>query len=230
MDLPLYLALTAAEFMNSSSFPRNLAWMACHFSPYGTGLSNLPPDLPPGSMLILNDRTPIHGHDPEEILYQIKQISPRLLLLDFQKQAAEARQLADYLLPGLECPVGVSHLYAGELDCPVFLPPVPADVPAAEYLSRWKGREIWLEAALEGLRYTVTAQGSTPSPLPHPPSGGQADTALHCHYTIEEHPYGVDFLLYRTPEDLKHLLQNAKSHGVTCAVGLYQELGTTISK
>jgi hypothetical protein len=226
MDLPLYLALTAAEFKNSSSFPRNLAWMACHFSPYGTGLSNLPPDLPPGSMLILNDRTPIRGHDHNEILCQLNGTNPHLLLLDLQRPMVDAAsQLAQQLVEGMNCPVGVSHWYAEDLDCPVFVPPVPPDMAVEDYLSRWKGRNIWLEAALEGIRYTVTEQGSTPSPLPHPPADGLADTRVHCHYKVEEFSDHVDFLLYRTAEDLHTLLEDAKNHGVNCAVGLYQELG-----
>jgi hypothetical protein len=66
-----------------------MAWMACHFSPYGTGLSNLPPNLPANAMVILNDRTPIHGHDSKEILCQLNNLTPHCLLLDFQRQAVE---------------------------------------------------------------------------------------------------------------------------------------------
>ena len=226
MVLPLYLALTAAEFAFCSSFPEKIAWMACHFSPYGTAISNLPPKLPESSMVILNDRTPIHGHDPEEILCQLKEMKSSLLLLDFQRQqVAETKKLAEYLLKYMDRPVGVSHWYAEGLDCPVFVPPVPPDVPLGGYLAPWQGREIWLEAALGGLTYTVTEEGSTPSPLLHLPENGLADTTLHCHYKIEEFKNRVDFHLYRTREDLDYLLQDAKSHGVTTAVGLYQELG-----
>jgi hypothetical protein len=226
MVLPLYLALTAAEFAFCSSFPEKMAWMACHFSPYGTALSNLPPKLPEGSMVILNDRTPIHGHDPAEILCQLKGLEPALLLLDFQRQAViESEKMVTYLAENMDCPVGVSHWYGDGLDCPVLVPPVPPDVPLGEYLTPWQGREIWLEAALGGLTYTVTEEGSNPSPLLHMPDSGLKDNALHCHYKIEEFQNRVDFHLYRTREDLDYLLQDAKSHGVTTAVGLYQELG-----
>ena len=88
MALPLYLALTAAEFQNCSSLPEHAAWMACHYSPYGLGLSNIPKDLPQGSMLILNDRTPPCRHDPELIARQLGEIAERFqcggVLLDFQ--------------------------------------------------------------------------------------------------------------------------------------------------
>ena len=226
MVLPLYLALTAAEFAFCSSFPEKLAWMACHFSPYGTALSNLPPKLPESAMVILNDRTPIHGHDPKSILCKLGELKPHLLLLDFQQQEVEeTAHLADFLVKNMDCPVGVTHWYGERLDCPVFLPPVPPDVAVSDYLAPWQGREIWLEAALAGITYTVTANGSTAAPLPHPPKDGLADKDLHCHYKIEEYISRVEFYLYRTPEDLQSLLKDAKSHGVTTAVGLYQELG-----
>ncbi len=225
MVLPLYLALTAAEFAVCSSFPQNVAWMACHFSSYGTGLSNLPPKLPEGAMVILNDRTPIHGHDPKEILCQLISLHPDCLLLDFQRPGGDTTlELTQVLEKELPCPVGVSHKYAEDLSCPVFLPPVPPDVPLEEYLSPWQGREIWLEAALEGITYTLTENGSTAVPLLHPPQDGLVDEQLQCHYKIEVLDSIADIHLYRTPDDLLNLLQQAKNHGVTKAVGLYQEL------
>lgn len=225
MVLPLYLALTAAEFASCSQIPTHTAWMACHFSPYGTGLSNLPPALPSGSMVIVNDRTPIGGHDPAEILCQLKKVNPHLLLLDFQRpEVKAAQQLALYLVDGMDCPVVVSHHYARGLDCPVFLPPVPPDTAISEHIAPWRNRQLWLEVALEGITRTVTEKGCTVSPLPHPPEDGWEDAALHCHCTITEYKDHVDFHLYRTPEDLRNFLEDAKSHGITCAVGLYQEL------
>jgi hypothetical protein len=225
MVLPLYLALTAAEFAFCSRLPEKMAWMACHFSPYGTGLSNLPPALPGSSMVILNDRTPISGHDPKQILCQLKELNPHLLLLDFQRQeVAETTQLTSILVESMDCPVGVSHFYAHGLDCPVFLPPVPPDVPLEEYLTPWPGREIWLEAALDGLTYTVTEKGCTSDPLLHIPENGLIEPDLCCHYQIAEFENRVEFHLYHTADDLSSLLQKAKSHGVTTAVGLYQEL------
>ena len=71
MAMARYLAMTAAEMMGGAPLPGKTAWMACHFSPYSTGLCNLPAALPPGSLLILNDRTPIHGHDPERICREL---------------------------------------------------------------------------------------------------------------------------------------------------------------
>ena len=45
MGLPLYLAMTAAELSAAEALPRKMAYMACHFSLYGTGLSNIPEQL-----------------------------------------------------------------------------------------------------------------------------------------------------------------------------------------
>ena len=42
MAIRQYLAMTAAEMTQAGSLPRHAAWMACHFSPYSTGLTNLP--------------------------------------------------------------------------------------------------------------------------------------------------------------------------------------------
>ena len=52
MAITPFLAMTAAEIEHSTPLPPNVAWMACHFSPYGAGLSNLPKNLPAGSLLI----------------------------------------------------------------------------------------------------------------------------------------------------------------------------------
>ena len=66
MAIAPFLAMTGAEMRNNSVLPDKIAWMACHFSPYGTGLSNLPKNLPAGSLLMVDDITPPHGHDPHQ--------------------------------------------------------------------------------------------------------------------------------------------------------------------
>ena len=52
MAIRPFLAMTAAEIQGTETLPPKTAWMACHFSPYSTGLSNLPKALPPGLSLI----------------------------------------------------------------------------------------------------------------------------------------------------------------------------------
>jgi hypothetical protein len=231
MALPLYLALTAGEFQNCSPLPEHTAWMACHYSPYGLGLSNSPRQLPEGAMLILNDRTPAQGHDPALIASQTEECARRFrcsrILLDFQRtDSVENLAVARAVLSAASCPVGVSDIYAKELDCPVFLPPVPPHTALDNYLAPWRGREIWLEAALAGETATVTEQGSIFSSLSPPPPAdiSLTDPTLHCHYQIETGNDYIAFKLWRTREDLDLLLEEGEKHGITAAIGLWQEL------
>ena len=74
MGLHCYLAMTAREINQCPLLPSKIAWMACHFSPYGTGLVGLPEKLPQGSLIIVNDRIPIRSHDPGQIVYQLRKL------------------------------------------------------------------------------------------------------------------------------------------------------------
>lgn len=231
MALPLYLAMTAAEMRANATLPAKMGYMACLFSPYGTGLSNCPKALPEGAMLILNDRTPICGHDPQLITNQLVELVQTFkcgcVLLDLQRGGVdETGALVKAIAESLPCPVGVSELYAEGVDCPVFLPPVPPDVPVGEYLRPWQGREVWLEAALDGAVITLTEDGSACAPLPlgRHPEGGHRDERLHCHYIINMEE-NARFTLFRIREDLDALLAEAEAFGTTRAVGLWQELG-----
>ena len=164
MPLPVYLALTAAQFQQPEALPSHPAWMACHFSCYGTGLSNCPEKLPDNTLLILNDRTPVWDHDPEKILAQLNKIvqennSPGILL-DFQRPSVPlAAAIAKTLTEGLRCPVAVTEHYAADLSCPVFLSPVPLHRPLKTYLEPWSNRPIWLDIALDSQQMTVTREG-----------------------------------------------------------------------
>lgn len=236
MTFPLYLALTAAEFGKISPLPAGCAWMACHFSCYGTGLSNCPTTLPPGSMLILNDRTPPCGHDPELIARQLSQLvqeqNASCVLLDFQRcDDEETAHIAKAVTAAVPCPVGVAEPYAWETDGPVFLPPPPLHQPLESYLQPWDGREIWLEAALDSEQITVTANGSRFSPGGLDPHGQTCfdEETLHCRYWIQLSDTQAVFSLWRTPEHLNTLLTQAQALGVTKVVGLYQELGGNFS-
>ena len=182
-------------------------------------------------MVILNDRTPPQGHDPELIVRQLRELADVLhykyILLDFQRPGLpENTAVAKALVTGLPYPVGVSELYATELDCPVFLPPAPPHVPLREYLAPWQGREIWLEAALDAVEIVVTQSHCDTVSIPHPPQAdGFLDDSLFCHYITEVSDDAVRFTLWRTKEDLDRLLEAAAAFGVTQAVGLWQELG-----
>ena len=232
MGIPLYLAMTASELSAADSLPERIGWMACHFSAYGSGLSNFPASLPPDSLLIVNDRIPIFGHDPAVICKQIQklltQFDLKRILLDFQRPGeAETETLVAHLTQQLPCITAVSEGYAGKGDYPVFLPPPALHCPLNEYLQPWKGREIWLEAATACAGYTVTQEGCRIHPelfvdddtLPH------EDNALHCRYGLEIQDTSAHFLLQRGKKEVDTLLKEAQALGVTAAVGLFQDLG-----
>lgn len=235
MAITQYFAMTGAEIHGCSALPPAVAWMACHFSPYGTGLSNLPRTLPEGAIVILNDRTPIHGHDPQRIAEQLAQTVAGLgsagVLLDFQRPGEpETAAMAQVLVQSLPCPTAVSDLYAEALECPVFLPPAPVDTALSRHLAPWQGREIWLDTSLEGLVLTLTPDGAASAPLPcrEAPEGGFQDHALHCHYRTHLTADQAQFTLWRTRQDLDALLQEAQALGIPYAIGLYQELAQPV--
>lgn len=230
MAFPLYIALTAAEFSSTAALPCHPAWMACHFSSYGTGLSNCPKDLPEGAMLIVNDSTPVRFHDPgqirDELLTLAEDFSPHGILLDLQRPgSAQTAAIVKILAEGFPCPVGVTEAYAADLDCPVFVS-VPGHQRLTDAIARWQEREIWLEAATDAVSVTVTPQGSRSAPLHGFCSPGlcHSDPALHCHYTLSAGPEQAVFHIFRTEEDLQGLLQEAEALGVSRAIGLYQDL------
>ena len=233
MPIAHYLAMTAAEMAGNSAFPRHAAWMACHFSPSGVGLSNLPNWLPPDCLLILDDSTPIHDHAPERIASELSGCMEKFqcagLLLDFQRPGeAQTRELIAHLCEALPSPVVVSDVYAEELDCPVFLSPVAPDEAMASRLARWQGREVWLDTTMEGLEIVLTEKGAKSATLPHQkyPDCGLEDRLLHCHYRISLSENSAVFTLWRTKSDISAQLEEAEALGVTAAVGLYQEFGS----
>ena len=227
MPIPLYLAMTAAEFCHCDPLPEKIAWMACHFSPYGTGITNVPRHLPPGSILILNDRTPVCGHDPLRVAGEMAEPAARLkcrgILLDLQHpDLTETAAIVKAVCAAAPCPVAVSESYCNEADCAVFLTP-PMHIPPAEFLAAWQGREIWLEAAVESADYLLTEQGChirqpgiEPRDLPH------QDTVSFCRYRIAPEAKAVRFSLRRSKAELDAMI--AGTEGVSCFVGLYQQL------
>ena len=230
MAIVRYLAMTAGEMASSVSLPPRAAWMACHFSPYGTGLANLPQRLAPESLLILNDRTPICGHDPVLIAAQLEDCTQRLgcsgVLLDLQRPGqAQTRELVSCLCRMVSVPVAVSECYAREVPCPIFLPPPPPDEPLETYLKPWKGREIWLEVALCQEEAAVTENGTdfTSQFPPERLEDGFYDEKLRCYYRIRTDANRVSFTLFDTAASLEKKMELAAELGVKRAVGLWQE-------
>ena len=225
-----YLAMTAAEMKSCRKLPSHMAWMACHYAPYGTGLSNLPASLPEGAMLMINDRTPPQGHDPEYILWQLDKLKERCnihsILLDFQQENPENADLAAALVKSSNLPVAVTESYARELECPVFLS-APLHLPLEEAFAPWKGRPIWLECAVFAEQICVTAQGASfhfPREAAEAPEGF-LDTQLHCRYKTQILQDSILFSLTRTREQIPDFLSEAERLGAELAVGLDQQLG-----
>ena len=224
MAFPLYFALTGAEFRLCPQLPVHCGWLACHFSPYSTGITNIPQNLPKNSMLILDDSTPINGHDSQQIIAQISALNIDSVLLDFQRPPTEESLDMARALTGLSCPVGVSESHAQSLSCPVFLSAPPLHIPLNTYIVPWQDREIWLEISLGQECITIDEKGQRNqswfvSDLPV-----FSSPTLACRYQTVLEDREVSFLFHRTKEDLSALLSLAQSLGITRAVGLYQEL------
>ena len=232
MVLPLYLAMTAAEISGCIPVPAHCAYMACQFSPYTEGLTNLPESLPEGAMLILNDRMPCSGHSADLVVHQLQRIVDRWncesILLDFQrppepKSIGLTRKIAD----SLSVPVAVTEAFAADLPSPVLLSPAPLHIPLSDYLHSWQSREIWLEVGFSQEEIVISKTGAhiTPRFPADGLSGGFYDKELCCQYQIKPNPEEASFTLFDTWVTLKDKLNLAHSLGVVRAVGIYQELG-----
>lgn len=225
-----FLAVTPRELGQWAEEGWHPAWMACHFSPYGRGLSNLPQTLPQGSLLLVDDQNPIQDHDRLLVSRQIQECTGAFscagVLLDFQRPGnSEAEAMVSFLERNLTCPLGVSALYGKGGKCAVCLPPPPCHVPLKEHLAPWQGREIWLELAGEGETIFLTKTGAKITPSCTPPEKPPfREPVLHCRYTISTEESQARFTLWRTREDLEDLTREAETLGVTRTLGLWQEL------
>ena len=225
MGLSWYLAMTGAEIAGYDATEK-AAWMSCHFSHTGTGLSNLPRQLPEDTLVILDDSVPLDNHDPEKIIAQLCQIpSMSGLLLDFQRPAhREIYALIDKLFHGLPCPVAVTECCARGTDCPVFLSS-PLNIPLEAAVCAWQGRALWLDIPFGSQRLPLTKDGChTESITP----AGQVqlplwDEHLQCSYQIEIQPDRVHFTLHRAAGAVAAILEQADALGIQKAVSLRQE-------
>jgi len=223
----IFLATTSYEL--AEFLPEKLAYMACHFSPYGVGISNMPRYLPAGSILLLDDSMQVTNHDTEVVTLQlselVQQFSVEAVVLDFQVPwNAESEQMASAILQAIPCPVAITEKYAKHLQCPVFLSPPPINMPLEKHLAPWKNQGVYLEIAAQATEFTVTEHGSFPTAIPYAQNLPLEDSKLHCHYNVEVFPDRAIFTLSRTLEDLAKLAEEAYALGVSGVVGLYQEL------
>ena len=208
------------------------AWMSCHFSPWGKGLTNLPDTLPSGSILILDDSNPPTNHDTDTIKHQLEEacfrLKPDCILLDFQHpNNPRAPEIIKAIISCLPCSVGVSQLYAPGLSCPVFLNCPAPSVSLETSIKAYHGRELWLELAPEQQKLTLTKDGChiTPELLSprNEPCFYDRETASCYHWTLSE--TSAVFYVQRDLSCLQKLLTQAEKLGITRAVGLYQQLG-----
>ena len=232
MSIPLFLAMTGQEIHQNPSLPEKIAWMSCHFSAGDAGISHIPDNMPRNSMLILDDRIPYQGHNSAMVCAHLLDTVNRHrcshVLLDFERPPTAATlPLVRQICETMPCPVGIPIDYANDLDCPIFVPPVPPHLTLHAYLTPWKNREIWLEVALDGSLATITDKGCqfTPVPYPMPEEPMHHCTELCCHYHTAVSPEQIQFSYFRTSEDLIDLQNHAAKYGVTLSIGLYQELG-----
>ena len=226
MKTIFYLAMTADVFYDCPEIPLGKAYMACHFSPYGPGLDNLPQTLPSDSMVILNDRIPYRGHDITLIANQLAALPCGCILLDFQDMDFDTAQtLCAEIIRSAAVPIAAAAKYAANLPCAVFLEAVEADRDPLLELSPWKGREIWLDVSPGIINYTITPKGSARSigSIPAKQEFIHPEPDFHSRYTIQVLEDSAEFTLWRSMEDVESILHDGRKLGITKAVGLQQE-------
>lgn len=226
----IYLAITASELWKKPFLQKKIAYMACHFSLYGPGLSNIPGKLPPESLLIVNDRIPVLNQDPiliaDQLVQAVEQLSCSGVLLDLERPGEErVKAICRECVARLPCPLGISPWYAEDLDCAVFLPPIPPDTPVDAHFAPYRGRRLWLEVENSGLHLTLTKEGCQVEECPATPlTPCFADAQLHCSYQQSVCDHAAHFTFWRTGQQLEALVQEAKELGAETFVGLYQQL------
>lgn len=218
MGCKWYLAMTNAEFAAFSGEDA-VAWMSCRFSAVHSGLGNLPEVSP--ALVILDDFIPFARHDPRRIARELTDLQPEGILLDFQRQW-NVTPVVDAILSDASCPVAITEPYARQ-DCGVLICP-DLNIPLAQAVKPWLGRDVWLDVAVGMQTFTVTEQGCAVSGITEPT--GQfplTDAACHCRYRREDGQDHIRFSLYRSPESLGDILKAAEDARIQKAIGLYRD-------
>lgn len=224
MGCTWYLAMTAGEYRGFHGAGA-VAWMACHFSADHKGICNLPQSLPPQSLILLDDSSPMDGHDPGRVTAQLsdlcRQVKAAGVILDLQRpKTNRAEAMVKVIVQALNCPVAVTEAYASVTGCPVLVS-APIHLSLEQVVKPWKKREIWLDLPL-GIQ-TVDPKEVSPVMPPEEGSFPHYDKFRHCQYKTRSTPRGLQFTLCRNKTMLPGLLERAWKLGITKAVGLYQE-------
>ena len=230
MPIPIYLAMTASELVSCSKPPQYTAWMAGHLWAESAQPAAIPPNLPPASLLVMDDRESYNDYNAAQIANKLAdlfiQAQCSAILLDFQRYNMPQQQSLVAEIEKRDLPFAVSAGYASGRSCTVFAPPLPFTTTLDAYLKQWQGRKVWLELALDATVITVTPEGSVQKYLPvfQPCCPGQNDRKLHCHYSIQFSEDTAVFTLWRTKEDIEAIAKQAEHLGVSLSVGLWHEL------
>ena len=231
MVLPLYLAMTGREILAAQPSASRCAYMACHFSPYGLGLSNLPKALPEGAVILLSDRIPPGGHDAEVVVAQleelVRQFQPKAIVLDLETAGnGFCRELAVKCSGISGAEITVAAAYAKDLPCSVFVGAGALWTPAEKLLKPWQGRKLWVEAVLQRGLVTVTDQGAGYEELPWEPPEEElpVDEDLQVAYRIRQTKDAVEVMLWRGKEQLPKWMEKLEQLGAEGFLGLYQQL------
>lgn len=211
-----------------STLPAQFAWMACHFDPNGNGIIDLPETLPPGCILILNDKTPYNGHNAERITQQLAECAQRYsihgLLLDFERPISEAlKETVRRLVYALPCPVAcMKNLKIEGLVSVIQMPPILGT--PEEYFHTKKG--AWLELRKQAEKYQIEMDGCKSDSIREPQdelTEGQQETALCVHYHFTVNAENANLTLWRNRQDREIIMELAKQAGIDTIIGLYQE-------
>lgn len=226
-----YHAMTAAEWLTAPKLPEMPAWMACHFSPYGTGLSNLPKMLPADALIMVSDRISPAGHDAALMVSQLADLTaafkPAAIVLDLEAPENDfCRELARQCCKLKNVEVAVASRYAQDLPCSVFLSAAQLWTKPEDWLQPWEGRTIWAESVLQRGLVTVTDEGAAYKELPweEPEEGLAVDEELQVAYRIRETKDAVEVMLWRGRKELDTWMQMLKGLGISRFLGLYQQL------
>lgn len=233
MPISIYEAVTVGDCAGRDAPKAHAAWMAAHFSAAGTGVSNLPQRLPPGSLLILDDRIPWQNHDAQRICQELLQAVANLacsgILLDFEREPCPQTRSFCALLSTYcqqhSIPLGMPPAYGLSLPVALFLPPLPCWPGPKMVLQPFSGRELWLDAAESGCVAEIGCESvqifrADPAVLQAQAEGHAVfwHCGLCCRYYSSQMGDRIRVALYDTRQTMAQKLDICAKLGVTVAV------------
>lgn len=233
MSIPLFLAMTSSEFSTCTQPPHSIAWLALHFSMSGPGLSNRPRRLPPGSLLILDDRSPWADHSIEvvckELVALLLDCQAYGLLLDFERPPTEATLLLVQALcqccSELNVPLAAPSAYLKRCNAIHFISPIPFQ----QMPDKSDSVTFWLDASPAALEVLITEGNAVSREIFVPSSEVIAaehcfySEILRCHYFSKAVPGGICLTLFRTAKSIRQMLSCEQAAPFQLAVGLWKE-------